>query len=431
MVLCPSGWNYLLENASEVSTNDMIDTPKTLLAHKITSLLDIIMNDSEAFVRRSALLSLISLIENQDFLISEKKSNQIFLPEDSDLWRKRMYLQKILISLVLLKMMTSKPGAAPLCDTFEAGKKISASPMGENSKPLNDIFKFLADKTTYKPGEKINFKLSGDAEFVGFLMYVTGSKANTEARVGKFETNEEFQNNEAACSSQKLDDKDSVITHKQGKKYAPDSNFNFIAPSADVGDLTLHAIIMQKNGDKFGWGVFENAALIKSEGGNEAEPAPQVNAEENQSPVQGNQGEVPIKGVEVVNESECKPATITEPAQTITQPAVTVTNYVTAVPLTKIQKCKPKNWGVIPTNGAEIINKGLNIPAVGAVNGGYGSGEESTDADAGEKGSKAAGEKGSGDEESKPAEKLETIEEEEKKAETTQETKKEEHNHSH
>ncbi|KAJ3126606.1 hypothetical protein HK098_007361 [Nowakowskiella sp. JEL0407] len=202
--------------------------------------------------------------------------------------------------LALASAVFAKPGRSPICDTANAKAAFEASPMAPNKQNLaqSNSYTFTSDVTTYTPGQKIVFTMTGPA-FDGILMYVSGS-ADPTKRVGKFEIPDTFQNNAPVCTNSEFPE--SSITHKQGQAY--DGNpkeFTYFAPALDSGDLTLNVIVVVKvAGGGFGWGIWPNAAKI----GGSGTPVAQGGAVYGVTPLPE-----PLGGVDVMTECP-KPFTV-------------------------------------------------------------------------------------------------------------------------
>jgi len=245
---------------------------------------------------------------------------------------------KFAVVFTLVALATAAPEGSSICDVSGASDKIASSEMGPNKQDLFDAYKFTPDTTELTPGKVIEIAVTGKA-FDGFLIYATGTDPN--ARIGKFSLLA-GTGPCTACSAQKLDAPESVLTHTVGSKFN-NPTFQYTIPAAGFdGSISLNAIVLQKHSSGgYAWGVFPNAVTIGTKGATVPPGAAAPGAQDANAASLPTQGYVPPPPeIDVVDNSEEK----CPPAQTVTQ---TVT--VTAAPIIKIRKCKPKT-AVVPKN---------------------------------------------------------------------------------
>ncbi|KAJ3066297.1 hypothetical protein HK102_007684 [Quaeritorhiza haematococci] len=265
-------------------------------------------------------------------------------------------------ALLAASGVNALPGRSPICDVTDAGNKIAASKMGANKSNLKDSVRFTVDKQQYQPGQTVTISMQGPGEFNGFLLYATAAGAAPDARVGSFAVPAGMQSNKDRCPGSQ--DVNSVLTHTAGAKYAPSMQFTFTAPAQDMGEIRFNAIVLQGSpATGFSWGVFPNFATVASPKGPAPAGAP---APAGTTPCNT---PVPPPPPPPPASTPCASSTVAavQPApscpqvapQTITQMMVstvmmvqtstmTMMQTVTAAPITKIRKCKPKGGMVQP-----------------------------------------------------------------------------------
>lgn len=174
---------------------------------------------------------------------------------------------KLSVFLTFVSLSLAKPDGAPGCAVDGIGPKITAG-MGANVRNLKDDYKFTASSTQAVSGQPITITVTGNATYIGVLMYAVGS--DPKKRIGKFTTVPSGIKGATGCSAFTLDDPMSVITHSAPGNFGATSTYTYTVPSAGfTGNLTISAVIMQKSANasgnspgSFQWGVYPAALTL-------------------------------------------------------------------------------------------------------------------------------------------------------------------------